>query len=271
MTTRTIEWSRLSAPRGNWRATIVVYHPRPLTNLEQNMPTVQLLHDPHCPHVAHARARLRQACEQAGVAADWSELVREPRADGSYTPPTILVGGRDVVENLPECCRVSTSTIPVPELTVIVKALETARAATPTSGRARWRSSMAVVPGILAALLPRITCPSCWPAYAGFLGAVGLPILMDVRWLLPLTAASLLLAIAALAIGARRRRGYAPLLIGLGAAALVLIGKFVFGSNPATYLGTAALVCASVWNAWPRRSAVGLQAAMGRPASQVSP
>jgi mercuric ion transport protein len=108
-----------------------------------------------------------------------------------------------------------------------------------------------MMPGILAALLPRITCPSCWPAYAGFLGAVGLPILMDIRWLLPLTAASLLVAIGALAVGARSRRVYAPLLVGLAAAAVVLIGKFVMGSNAATYFGTGLLVCASVWNAWP--------------------
>lgn len=107
------------------------------------------------------------------------------------------------------------------------------------------------MPGILVALLPRITCPSCWPAYAGLLGALGLPILMDVRWLLPLTAASLVLAIAALAVGARRRRMFAPLLLGSSAAAVILIGKFAMGSNLATYLGTAALVGASVWNAWP--------------------
>jgi mercuric ion transport protein len=112
------------------------------------------------------------------------------------------------------------------------------------------------MPGILAALLPRITCPACWPAYAGFLGAVGLPILMDVRWLLPLTAASLLVALGALAIGARSRRGWGPLFVGLAAAALVLIGKFVMNSNPATYLGTALLVCATVWNAWPASGSV---------------
>jgi mercuric ion transport protein len=113
---------------------------------------------------------------------------------------------------------------------------------------------VAVVPGVLAALLPRVTCPACWPAYAGFLGAAGLPILMDIRWLLPLTGASLVVAIGALGHGARGRRGYAPLLVGLAAAALVLIGKFVMNSNPATYLGTALLVCASVWNAWPSGS-----------------
>jgi hypothetical protein len=108
-----------------------------------------------------------------------------------------------------------------------------------------------VVPGVLAALLPRVACPACWPAYAGFLGAVGLPVLMDLRWLLPLTGASLILALGTLAFRARSRRGYAPFLVGLGASALVLIGKFVLDSNPATYVGTGLLVCASVWNAWP--------------------
>ncbi len=92
--------------------------------------------------------------------------------------------------------------------------------------------------------------------YAGFLGAVGLPILMDIRWLLPLTGASLVVAVGALAIGARSRRAYAPLFVGLAAAALVLIGKFVMNNNPATYLGTASLVCASVWNAWPASGSV---------------
>jgi mercuric ion transport protein len=118
------------------------------------------------------------------------------------------------------------------------------------------------VPGILAALLPRVTCPACWPAYAGFLGAAGLPILMDIRWLLPLTGASLVVALGALAHKARSRRGYAPLLLGLVAAGLVLIGKFGMNSNPATYFGTALLVCATVWNAWP---------ASGRPTAQVTP
>lgn len=113
-----------------------------------------------------------------------------------------------------------------------------------------------MLPGVLAALLPRITCPACWPAYAGFLGALGLPILMDVRWLLPLTGLSLAVAVAALAIGASKRRGHAPLLVGLTASAVVLIGKFALASDRATYAGTALLVGASVWNAWPKTSRV---------------
>lgn len=115
---------------------------------------------------------------------------------------------------------------------------------------------MGVVPGILAALLPRIACPACWPAYAGLLGAVGLPILMDLRWLLPVTGLSLAVAMAALGIGARDRRGHAPFVVGLIAAGLVLIGKFVLERDAATYTGTGLLICATVWNAWPKPSSV---------------
>ena len=225
------------------------------------MPNIQLLHDPTCPHLSEARVRLRQACERAGVDPRWSE---HPRDHEGHAPPTILVDGSDVFEaaqSLPECCRVPAAGNGLPEITVIAHAIVTADQRAPANGRARWSTTAAVMPGVLAALLPRITCPACWPAYAGFLGAVGLPILMDVRWLLPLTGASLLVAVGALAVGARSRRGYAPLLVGLAASALVLIGKFVFGSNPATYLGTAMLVCASVWNAWPTSTAVACRQA----------
>ena len=90
---------------------------------------------------------------------------------------------------------------------------------------------------------------------------------MDIRWLLPLTGASLVVALGALAYEARSRRGYAPLLVGVAAAAVVLIGKFVMNSNPATYLGTLLLVCTTVWNAWPASSNVERRG----PAAQAAP
>jgi hypothetical protein len=40
--------------------------------------------------------------------------------------------------------------------------------------------------------------------------------------------------------------------MGVVGSAAVLIGKFEFGSNPATYTGIVVLVVASAWNAWPR-------------------
>ena len=121
-----------------------------------------------------------------------------------------------------------------------------------TSGR--WRSTAAILPGIGIALLPKAICPVCWPLYAGLLSALGLGFLMDAAYLLPLTILLLSVAVFALGFRASRRRGYGPFALGIAAAALVVIGKFHFDSDPATYGGVALLVLASVWNVWPKRT-----------------
>jgi hypothetical protein len=92
------------------------------------------------------------------------------------------------------------------------------------------------------------------PAYAGLISSVGLGFVMRTAYLLPLTALALLLALAALGFRARGRRGYGPFLLGIAAAAALTVGKFVLASDVAVYGGIAALVGASVWNAWPKRS-----------------
>jgi MYXO-CTERM domain-containing protein len=46
-----------------------------------------------------------------------------------------------------------------------------------------------------------------------------------------LTAMFLLIAVVALGFRARRRRGFGPFFVGLGAAAIVLGGKFGFESD----------------------------------------
>lgn len=116
-----------------------------------------------------------------------------------------------------------------------------------------WRSSLATLPGIAPALLPKVVCPACWPAYAGLLTSFGLGFLLEVRWLFPITALFLLFAIAALGFRASRRRGFGPFLLGLGASAIVLGGKFGLGIDAATYAGLPLLAGASIWNTWPRR------------------
>ena len=113
---------------------------------------------------------------------------------------------------------------------------------------------LGVVPGVAAAALPRMTCPACWPAYAGLLGSVGLPVVvLDAWWLFPVTAVALVVALGVLAFRRHQRRGTGPLILGLVASVLVLMGKFAFESPAATYGGTALLIGASVWNAWPAR------------------
>ena len=118
-----------------------------------------------------------------------------------------------------------------------------------------WRSSIATLPGIAFAFLPKVACPACWPAYASVFTSLGLGFLLDGRWLFPATAGFLAIAVAALGYRARRRRGFGPFFVGLGASAIVLGGKFGFGIGAAMYAGLPLLIGASIWNTWPRRAA----------------
>jgi len=102
-------------------------------------------------------------------------------------------------------------------------------------------------------MLPKLACPACWPAYAGLLSSVGLGFLMSTAYLLPLTAAFLFLAVAALVFRANKRRGYGPFVVGLVAGSAALLGKFAWESKLTMYSALGLLVVASLWNAWPLR------------------
>ncbi len=120
--------------------------------------------------------------------------------------------------------------------------------------RGGWSRALASLPGAGLSLLPIGACPACLPAYAGLLGSLGLGFLLDATYLLPLTGASFALALGALANRAGSRRGYGPLGLGIVAASVALLGKFVLSSNSLLYVGLALLVGASLWNAWPMGS-----------------
>lgn len=89
------------------------------------------------------------------------------------------------------------------------------------------------------------------PAYAGLLGSMGSAFFLHTVHLLPLTVGTLLLAVGALGFRAGRRRGYGPLVLGLLATFLVLVGKFAIALPWMVYAGVSLLVGASVWNSWP--------------------
>lgn len=117
------------------------------------------------------------------------------------------------------------------------------------------KRAAAVLPGVGISLLPKLTCPLCWPAYAGLLTALGLGFLVSERYLFGVTAVFLSVSVFALAFRARSRRGYGPAVAGLLAAAMALGGKFYFESMAAMYAGLGLLIAASLWNSWPRRPA----------------
>ncbi len=116
-----------------------------------------------------------------------------------------------------------------------------------------WKQGLLALPSVGVSILPKLACPACWPAYAGLLSSVGLGFLISTVYLLPLTAVSVLLAVAVLAFRANKRRGYGPFVVGLVAGSAVLLGKFAWGSNLTMYSALGLLVIASLWNAWPLR------------------
>ncbi|NOZ00557.1 MAG: hypothetical protein GXP54_01535 [Deltaproteobacteria bacterium] len=185
-----------------------------------------------------------------------------------YGSPTILVDGKDVAAaetaDTNTCCRVYVGEDGgfqgVPSIERISEALSASvrqgGSVADASGTGR-KGTLAVLPGLALAFLPKAACPACWPAYAGLLGALGLGFLMDAAYLLPLTAGFLVLAVGAMVFRAGRRRGYGPAMLGLAASGVVLVGKFVLDSDTAMYAGIGLLVAASIWNTWPIRQGAG--------------
>jgi hypothetical protein len=230
------------------------------------MTRVELVYDTDCPNVQGARRALLEGFSLAGLQPSWMEW--DPKSPESptyvrgYGSPTILVEGRDIAGVAPGTgdwsCRLyrsgSGSLQGVPTGEQVAEALRAGGDQPPIAKRSSsgWRSSLATVPGIAFAFLPKLACPACWPAYAGLLGSIGLGFLLDTAYLLPLTAVFLVLAVSALGSRARTRKGYGPLAVGLVAAVVVLVGKFVFESDAAMYGGIGLLVAASVWNVWPK-------------------
>lgn len=237
---------------------------RPTRSAKQGktMKTVELLVAPDCPNVPAARSELRRAMKQAGLRPVWTERdvtsAGAPERIRGFGSPTILVDGKDVSGAASSegtaSCRVylGSAVRGVPARATLVRAL-TDGTARPPSRRGTVGTWLAVVPGLLLAMLPVLGCPACWPAYAGLLSSLGLSFLMDAAWLLPLTGAGLGLALFALGFRARRRRGFGPLALGALAAAAILLGRFAVAVDAVVYVGAAALVGASIWNAWPMR------------------
>jgi len=230
------------------------------------MTRAELIYDTDCPNVRRARRALLEGFSLAGLQPTWTEWDRKasdsPAYARGYGSPTILVDGRDVTGSAPgdggSSCRLyhngSGAFGGAPSAEQVAEVLRggDAKPSVPTRSSSGWRSSLATIPGIAFAFLPKLACPACWPAYAGLLSSVGLGFLLKTAYLFPLTAAFLVLAAGALAFRAQARRGYGPFAMGLVAACVVLVGKFVFESNAAMYSGIGLLVAASVWNTWPK-------------------
>lgn len=177
------------------------------------------------------------------------------------------MNGKDVADVSPSagdnCCRIyldeNGQFRGVPSVEAIISALLRAKEDTSLNTgisamhKGNWRNTLTMLPGIGIALLPKLTCPACWPAYAGLLSSLGLGFVNYTPYLLPLTILFLTLAVVSLGYRAKNRRGYRPPILGVIAAFIVIISKFVFVSDLAMYGGIALLMGASLWNSWPKQ------------------
>jgi hypothetical protein len=119
------------------------------------------------------------------------------------------------------------------------------------AGRRFLRMNPAVFPALFATALPK--CPFCLLAYAGALSTFGLDPALYRAWVLPVTLILLVAALATLLIRAPSRHGVGPFIMGLGAAVVILEGKFDQDQVALVYLGMSLLLSASIWNWWPKR------------------
>ncbi len=228
------------------------------------MPIVEFVYEETCPFIQATREQLLKAFKVAEVVPAWSEWeISDPGAPEhlrSYGSPTILVDGRDImgvfVEETSSCCRIYAiggEEQGVPPLDRIVSAL------TAYAGRRKdtgaLRSNATILPSVGAALLPKLTCPACWPPYAGLLSSLGVGFVNYTPYLLPLTVLFLAVSVAPMARRPPRRHGYGPFWLGVVAATIVLVGNFGFDSDPAMWAGLGILVSASLWNTWPINNA----------------
>jgi len=252
------------------------------------MLTVELIYDNECRNVKEARAQLLRAFAATGLSPQWQEWDRNAPESPPHVrtcgSPTILINGQDMTDTSSspnaDCCRLymddSGRLHGVPSVSAITSALLRAKELTSPDTNAattmdqRWRSIMAVFPAIGTALLPKVTCPACWPAYAGVLSTLGVGFVNYTPYMLPLTAVFFALALASLGVQARRHRNFTPLLVSLLATLLVIIGKFAVVSDLAMYAGITLFAGASLWNSWLQRASKNSPCPACIPAAKLS-
>ncbi len=227
---------------------------------------VELIYDADCPNVASARSLLIKAFARTGVSARWREWERSapdsPDYTSRYGSPTILVDGKDVAGAAPVAgigaCRVyadgEVKLSRTPPLYAVCSALLSASPGKPT--KTRWQTVAASFPAVGVALMPKLTCPLCFPAYAAVLSAFGLEFVDYTPYLLPLTAAFLAIVAIVLALQTRRTGNVYPLLLGIAASVLVLVGKFYVESEWLTLGGIVLLVAAVFFGSRAKSTAI---------------
>ena len=155
---------------------------------------VELIYERTCPNIEAARTRLIQAFHRARLSATWCEwemsALETPEYARQYGSPTILIDSKDVSgdghQASSNICRLYTTAIGyegVPAVEQIARMLREASTPSPARGL-----GLAALPSVGVALLPKLTCPFCWPAYTALLSSVGISFVDYTPYLLPTIA-----------------------------------------------------------------------------------
>ncbi len=231
--------------------------------MEADLKDVELIFSADCPNTHRARQVIIEALTTLRLPSRWVEwdsaAQDAPAYAKAYGSPTILVDGVDVGGAPPgdtaNACRLygSNEKTGAPPVDRVLAALSAGPDHAIDAGPSRGlRGILGSIVAIVPALLPKLTCAACLPAYAAILGSLGIGFWNYTPYLLPITAVSLGVVLFLLAFRAKQRRGYLPFAAGLVASAVILLGKFYWNSDPLLYAGTAGLLCVSLWNAWPQ-------------------
>ncbi|MCI0401476.1 MAG: hypothetical protein L0Y67_02205 [Gammaproteobacteria bacterium] len=232
------------------------------------MSTVELIYDADCPNVKEVRVQLVHAFAEAGLQPRWVEWDRNsaesPAYVRGYGSPTILVDGKDVSGTLPteaNCCRIYDGpdgrAQGFPSAEAITNALDGASQDLigATAGRVKNTGFLAALPAIGLALLPKVVCPVCWPAYTALLGVLGLEFVDYTPYLFPFTLLFLAIVLSVLGYRARASKQGGPVILGVIASIGIILGKFGYAFSPAIYGGITFLVVACGWDLWMARTA----------------
>ncbi len=233
---------------------------------------VELIYFDGCPNIADARATLIKALVELRQSVKWVEWNQNdkncPKEYTQYGSPTILIEGKDIAPikftQQGNCCRVYQSKENklegFPSLEAIQKAIsekvnDNCRLVDndQNSERPKWIAFITAVPSIFIALLPKLTCPICWPAYTALLAALGLNFANYTPYLPIIISVLLIISLVSIGYKARSRHGYSPFWLGVVASLSIIAGQFIWYSQALFFSGSILLISAAIWNAWPNK------------------
>ena len=224
------------------------------------MNKVEFIYDLDCPNIKATRKNLLKAFSELKIPPKWIEWDRNSSESHEYArkfgSPTILVDKNDIDGLVPDsnanCCRVYSGS-GIPSVEQIKDSLMSNHRNDISDKKTGVLGFISIGPGVGAATLAKASCPLCYPAIAALLSSMGVGFLFEGIYFFALMALFFSIALFGLFFKAASRRGYPPFYLGTAGVTLALIGNWnqilwVF------YIGVGALLFASFWNLWPKKT-----------------